>query len=249
MDGPTCPNGHDVDQEFAFCPRCGSELAVARCRNGHPVDPSFSFCPTCGAPTLPEYAKGLNGSSSGDLRCPAGHSYQAGDSFCPQCALPLWPQTGGVGTYVAPTAQLPNVSETRPTLSTSPTPLPAVYPTTANASPSPSNQRFAASRPVTPAPVPQSAVVKDKSVGAALVLTFLFGPLGLFYVGALPGLIGLFVLIPVGVIGGFITFGVIGVIVWFVSMVWGAVAASNKHSRYQAWLVAQHGQAMRGWPT
>jgi hypothetical protein len=31
----------------------------------------------------------------------------------------------------------------------------------------------------------EGTVVKDKSVGAALVLTFLFGPLGIFYVSIL----------------------------------------------------------------
>lgn len=77
--------------------------------------------------------------------------------------------------------------------------------------------------------------MKDKSVGAALVLTFLFGPLGLLYSSVLGGLIML-------VLGGFLmitTLGLAIVIVWPVSMLLGAVAASSKHSKYQAWLVGQ----------
>lgn len=92
---------------------------------------------------------------------------------------------------------------------------------------------------VNPQPVPRplpTNMPKDKSVGAALVLTFLFGPLGLFYLGAVPGIIGLFVLIPIGVIGGLLTFGAVGVIVWFLSMIWAVVAAGREHSEFQAYL-------------
>ena len=80
---------------------------------------------------------------------------------------------------------------------------------------------------------------KDKSVGAALVLTFLFGPLGMLYSvawwAALLMLLG-------AVVTGVLTFFVFGVgagVFWAASMVWGAVAASNKHSTYLAWLAAQ----------
>jgi hypothetical protein len=82
-------------------------------------------------------------------------------------------------------------------------------------------------------------------VGAALVLTFFFGPIGLLYASVL----GALVLFVLGIIVGIVTLGVGDIFIWAASMVWGAVAASNKHSRYQAWLVDQHGQAMRGWPT
>jgi hypothetical protein len=33
-----------------------------------------------------------------------------------------------------------------------------------------------------------------------------------------------------------LTLGLAAVIVWPISMLWGAIAASNKHSKYQAWL-------------
>jgi hypothetical protein len=77
---------------------------------------------------------------------------------------------------------------------------------------------------------------RDKSVGAALVLTFLFGPLGLFYVGAGPGLIGLFILLPLAIIGGIVTFGVLSVVVWLVSMLWAALRAGKAHSAFQVYL-------------
>jgi hypothetical protein len=99
--------------------------------------------------------------------------------------------------------------------------------------------------PPPPPPAVRSVPVKDKSVGAALVLTFFFGPLGLLYASVL----GAALLFVIGVIVGVLTLGLGLVFIWPVSMIWGALAASSKHSRYQAWLVNQHGQAMRGWPT
>ena len=79
-------------------------------------------------------------------------------------------------------------------------------------------------------------VPRDKSVGAALVLTFLFGPLGLFYLGAVPGIVGLFVLIPIAVVGGLVTFGAVSLFVWFITMVWAAVRAGRDHSVFQAYI-------------
>lgn len=77
---------------------------------------------------------------------------------------------------------------------------------------------------------------KDKSVGAALVLTFFFGPFGLFYSaawwGALLMLLG-------AIVSGVFTMGIGAGLFWAASMIWGAIAASNKHSRYGAWLATQ----------
>ena len=78
---------------------------------------------------------------------------------------------------------------------------------------------------------------KDKSVGAALVLTFLFGPLGLFYVtvaGALVMLVGAIVVF-------FLTLGVGDLFVWAGCMIWGALAASDAHTKHQAWLAQRVG--------
>jgi hypothetical protein len=81
----------------------------------------------------------------------------------------------------------------------------------------------------------------DKSVGAALLLTFLFGPVGLFYASVVGG----FVMIVVTIIIGIATLGLGLPVAWCGCMIWGAVAASNKHSRHQLWLVQQIGQAQR----
>ena len=74
--------------------------------------------------------------------------------------------------------------------------------------------------------------MKDKSVGAALVLTFLFGPLGLLYVSILGGIIFLIL----SLVAAIFTLGLSLLISWPISMIWAAIAASNQHSRYQAWL-------------
>ena len=68
------------------------------------------------------------------------------------------------------------------------------------------------------------------------MLTFLFGPIGLFYLGAAPGLVGLFVLMPLAIVGGFLTFGVVAIVVWFGCMVWAAVRAGHRHSTFEIWL-------------
>ena len=73
--------------------------------------------------------------------------------------------------------------------------------------------------------------MKDKSVGAALVLTFLFGPLGIFYVSILWAV----VFIVLAIVVAILTLGLGLLLVWPVSMVWAAIAASKQHSRYQAW--------------
>jgi len=67
--------------------------------------------------------------------------------------------------------------------------------------------------------------MKDKSVGVALVLTFLFGPLGLLY-ASVGGGVALIVLAAAGVVP---TLGFVLIFVWPASMMWAAIAASNKH--------------------
>jgi hypothetical protein len=77
--------------------------------------------------------------------------------------------------------------------------------------------------------------MKDRSVGAALVLTFFFGPLGLLYVSVL----GAILLTILAIIVAVLTLGLGLVLIWPVSMIWAALAASNQHSRYQAWLAGR----------
>ena len=70
---------------------------------------------------------------------------------------------------------------------------------------------------------------RRKSVGVAFVLTFFFGPLGMFYStvsGALVMLLISLVLVPV-------TAGVGSILVWPASIVWGCVAASRTNSAGQ----------------
>ncbi len=74
--------------------------------------------------------------------------------------------------------------------------------------------------------------MKDKSVGAALFLTFLFGPLGISYVSVLWAV----VLIVLAIVVAILTLGLGLLLVWPASMILAAVMASNRHSRYQAWL-------------
>ena len=70
--------------------------------------------------------------------------------------------------------------------------------------------------------------MKDKSVFLALVLTFFFGPLGLFYASA-SGAVVLIVAAAVGVVP---TLGYVLIFVWPASMVWGAIAANNRHNTF-----------------
>jgi energy-coupling factor transporter transmembrane protein EcfT len=83
-----------------------------------------------------------------------------------------------------------------------------------------------------PEPLEEENPVKDKSVGAALVLTFLFGPLGIFYVSILWAVVFIVPAIVVAVL----TLGLGLLLVWPASMILAAAMASNQHSRFQAWL-------------
>ena len=73
-------------------------------------------------------------------------------------------------------------------------------------------------------------VSAGKSVGVAFLLTFLFGPLGLFYSTVTGGVVMLCVDFLLGMIG-FVTLGLawplLGV-TWVVTVIWGCVAASGQ---------------------
>jgi hypothetical protein len=73
----------------------------------------------------------------------------------------------------------------------------------------------------------------DKSVGAALVLTFFFGPLGLFYVTVT----GAVIMTVVSIVVAILTIGFGLIIMWVISMVWSAVVASKQHQEFEAWKV------------
>ena len=65
-----------------------------------------------------------------------------------------------------------------------------------------------------------------KSVGVAFLLTFLFGPLGMFYATVS----GAWIMLAVSVVGALLTVGVSLVITWPLCIVWACVAASNSNS-------------------
>lgn len=72
-----------------------------------------------------------------------------------------------------------------------------------------------------------SLLMNKKSTGVALLLTFLFGPLGLFYASVVGGVVML-------LLGGALmlfTLGFGGLLVWPVCMIWAAVATSNYNKR------------------
>ncbi|RYU90057.1 hypothetical protein EWM62_10980 [Mucilaginibacter terrigena] len=66
-------------------------------------------------------------------------------------------------------------------------------------------------------------VAKQKSVGVAFLLAFLFGPLGLLYASILGGIVmfiaGIILFIVIPIIGG--------VIAWVGCIIWAVMAAQN----------------------
>jgi hypothetical protein len=80
------------------------------------------------------------------------------------------------------------------------------------------------------AEAPAVVVLAPKSVGAAAVLTFFFGPLGMLYSTVL----GAVVMFAVEVVVAMLTFGVGLVVTWPVCVVWAAVAASKHNERMVA---------------
>lgn len=66
-------------------------------------------------------------------------------------------------------------------------------------------------------------VMSTKSVGISIILTLLFGPIGMFYSTIAGGIIMLIVSLIVGV--ATIGFGLI--VTWPICVIWGAIAASS----------------------
>lgn len=66
-------------------------------------------------------------------------------------------------------------------------------------------------------------ILKQKSVGIALLLTFLFGPLGMFY----STISGAVIMLIVSVVLGAFTLGISVLITWPICMIWGAIAANS----------------------
>ena len=66
-------------------------------------------------------------------------------------------------------------------------------------------------------------VKSEKNVGIAILLSFIFGPLGMFY----STIAGAVVMLIVSLIVGIVTLGIGFLITWPVCIIWAAVAANN----------------------
>jgi hypothetical protein len=74
------------------------------------------------------------------------------------------------------------------------------------------------------------AVAPPKSLAAALLLTFFFGPLGLFYASVTGGV----VMLLVTIVAAAFTFGVSVLVTWPICMIWAAIGTSNHNNRMVA---------------
>lgn len=69
-------------------------------------------------------------------------------------------------------------------------------------------------------------LAQKKSMGVALILSFLFGPLGLLYSSVVGGV----VMIVVSLLVALVTLGFGLIITWPICMIWAAVA-TNSHNK------------------
>lgn len=76
---------------------------------------------------------------------------------------------------------------------------------------------------------------------AALVLTLLFGPLGLAYLHRLDWALLWFL---VAIVVSVITYGIAAPFLWFAFIAWGVVEANRQHQTFEEWKIAQ----LRGRP-
>ena len=70
-------------------------------------------------------------------------------------------------------------------------------------------------------------VAQKKSMGIALILTIMFGPLGLLYASVGGGLL----LIVFGLVVGFFTLGVGAVLAWGLSIIWAIFAVAGHNGK------------------
>jgi len=73
-------------------------------------------------------------------------------------------------------------------------------------------------------------VASKKSMGVALILTILFGPLGLLYASVPGGII----LIILTLVIALITFGIGALVGWLASIIWAAIAVSSHNRKVDA---------------
>jgi hypothetical protein len=78
-------------------------------------------------------------------------------------------------------------------------------------------------------------VTSTKSVGISLILTILFGPLGMLYSTIWGGII----MIVISFIVGLLTMGMGLFITWPISIIWGAMAVSGSNKKLLAQVSGQ----------
>ena len=149
-----------------------------------------------------------------------------GAAFCSQCGAPQNEDArfcSGCGARTAPPGHsLEQTYETRPVPQpTAPRPIapPAPPPPAAYYAP----PQVHVTQQVQVAPL---LLAPPKSVALAVVLTFFFGPLGLFYSSVVGGV----VMLLVSLIAAGATFGIGLLFTWPACMIWGAIAAANYNS-------------------
>ncbi len=75
---------------------------------------------------------------------------------------------------------------------------------------------------------PQRIVVTPtKSMGISILLTVLFGPLGMLY----STILGAIIMIVISAVVGFLTVGIGLVITWPICIIWAAVATSSYNKK------------------
>ena len=83
---------------------------------------------------------------------------------------------------------------------------------------------------------PQQVIVTStKSVAISLILTFLFGPLGMLY----STISGAIIMIILSIVVAIFTVGIGLAITWPISMIWGALAVSSANNKLIAKAVQQ----------
>lgn len=74
---------------------------------------------------------------------------------------------------------------------------------------------------------PVVVMTTTKSVGVAIILTVLFGPLGMFYSTVWGGIIMSILTLIVGIV----TVGLGLIVIWPIVVIWGAVAANSYNKK------------------
>lgn len=73
-------------------------------------------------------------------------------------------------------------------------------------------------------------VTTTKSVGISIILTILFGPVGLFYSSIFGGVL----MCILGILAAVLTFGLGFIVVWPVSIAWGIVGVLMYNAKLRA---------------